>query len=820
MLPAPDVGAGPGAAPDLRPTPEQETSWKSLGAAVTCLEGGLKYRCNVCHVENSNGRRFAFSNAKSHLLRKCYVDPIAPVALRMEAIQAEVAAAGAAGEARARAAAGLAPKMTQDEFVSALAEAALIDYMPDDLSWRHGLRGLLKTLSPTTTIPSASTMQRRVDELAAEEIAKRGPYVREVFDLVSPDNPNAVNSNAVKLHLESDKWQSPRGHSFISFIVSGIGKDNRYHAITLGVTYFEGSHTAEDIAREAAQCLKSVGLTFRNIARVVTDGEKAMQNAIPILVREFDKSFPVGSGGDKRIMSEYWQWCANHLLNLAHKSALTEEPGKSNYYITAVKHAIIFLAPFRGSPSRQEKLRVELGRLAPGRRLSPRFDNETRWWSKLFMLKRLVEIIKVLITAFVPGTNDAAAKFDVGATATASWENSYTWLVQETRVKGHLPALIKLLEPAMWWSRLWEARSCPTASFVLPGVMYIIDKLQSAEDGAIVPLKAVGKHLREAVQERFKDSGLTSATLLSAAAFLDPLTHKYYKSGIRKAELKVEVGKFPIEWGVRKWSSPVVVPEPAAPAPADDDMGFFLGATGNGDAQIAPAGAAVLRAQLEAEGHEVLRALMDEASLKNSPASDPIRGFWNKIRLKNSKIPLLASVARDILGGKAGSAMSESTFSMAKSAMPPTRATDPTRAGLRFTARVFARERAERESTDKYERSDRALELRETVRSLLYPYLGAVQAADVGAGGGGGAGGAGPAAAGGGAAAAGEDVAAKLARVLGDDDDSDFEIEIDGGYVDAPPEAGFAGAKRAREDAPAGAGGGGEGGAGGGAGDA
>jgi hypothetical protein len=606
-----------------------------------------------------------------------------------------------------------------DFFFTKYTTWAIMGNWPDDISRRPEIIDILQTLFGRVNVPGKNIAKnmvvKRLDQLEKE----KSDLIKETFE------------SDVLLHPDADKWKSPWGYNYMGLNVSGISRDWKYFTVNVALEYFPGCHKAEDIKAKWISIFQKYGINIERIKYMYTDGEASMVSAVRLLRYTTTKTITTTSSNSRstsiptttstQITTTHQVqhfYCYNHLLNLVNQdvshvpirnlntnsstalsSTTVGKSGKKdgvvtavavtkkepitagmNFYQAAVHCAHTILAPFAVSPKKVDILR----KLFEDKKLKPYsfiYDMETRWWIKCQMIERLLQILPVfndMNSVNVVAILDIDRKYP-------DWEEAYNWYVKymkiaETGKPSPLHQLIKLLKHGEIWSSIWEIRNHTIISLVYPGYKHLHDvwSLQSLQnEGYCSDVIEVGIALQKQLIIRFQPS--FSDGLLYAAAFLDPLT---YCTIVRPGE-EVNVEKAMVYLTthcIRRNFFPEA-PQPINCDTEDVDAKstgvFTKGYDKNQSKEMKT------RMTIDTEYD-----LWKEAIQKVIPYDMYALDFYEKCDTRECKFPTYLKLAKDILGGKAGSSASESLFSIAKHGFPAHRSsTNPVYAGRRVEGR-------------------------------------------------------------------------------------------------------------------------------------
>jgi hypothetical protein len=661
----------------------------------------MHYKCGVCGTTNRNSGPARPYNAKTHLLacspalaKRIFATKDNPS--DNDGSTSGTMAASEKNEYERRISTleaeidSLLEKTNTTAKEQHIARWAILGNWPDDTSRRPDLQEIMAFNFGTPTYSKAQ-LRGAVERLLDKMEDKKRDMIRTLL------------AGGTRLHLDSDKWKSPWGHEYLSLNLSAVDGEFVYVLINVALLAFPGTRTAADIHNKFTEIFTQFDIPRSQIGYFYSDNERAMINAINMI------------NTDKTCSVRHFP-CCNHLLNLVNqdvlklgivppddhssarskkmKSLTSQRVYEPTLYSEAVKHAHTLTSVFATSSTKYNALK-QLMAAKPGIEYKTLvFDMETRWWIKGRMIDRLIAIWSVFEGQ--PAAN-VMRWFDMTEKQYPEWKEAYDFFASKM-MKGSmdkdalspLQELIEILKPAEMWSSMWETRNHPSISLVYPGYTHLMsvwsitnvrDKKRYCPDVVRVAT-LLHKALVERFEPHFKDG------LLYAASYLDPLTHmifyddndcedKILTAMLYIANLCRERQHFTVKQkashtlGIHKLKANVAKPSP-------------------------PPNVSAL-AKLEEESSQ-WKSAMQQAIPARMYALD----FYRK--LKNKKLEgtdeetgesfvLEAKpyylAARDILGGKAGSAASEALFSIAKHGFPAHRSTtDPVYAGRRFQARM------------------------------------------------------------------------------------------------------------------------------------
>jgi hypothetical protein len=638
---------------------------KTFGTFALLSADGATYTCKLCPKTNNTEKAFHASNAKKHFADMHATHPDLHGELRLAIItvlkDSIARLKGKAPSTPKDAATNDVPApdpspkpLSRKELRKALARMIVLGNLPTDISRRPDIIYLFQKVLGVKKLPSRTTIRRDIKELIIELMGEKADFIAKQFEEVRADG----RTIKISLHGDSDKWRSPWGYDYINLNISGITTGWKYLNINVGLVYFPGKHTAADIIRMWKEMLEQRGLTIESLSYMYTDNESSMKKA----------------AAEAKVQ---WYGCCCHNLNLVN----TDVHGiDGNFYSNALLHAQVFVAPFGTKSYRSDLLQLMISKNG----IEPKalvHDMVTRWWVKNKMFERIIHVM--------PGLHLSpellAKEFGIDiAKVHISWCSSFKWLQQHI-VSSKLKELVKLLKPAEIVSAMWETREFVNISLVLPGVLMLRNFWMRANlsvaEGGLGLCEEVGKvatMLRNSLERRFyyvldaKTNGF-----YAAATLLDPLTHNYI---LEYQEHATSGANFILDHCLKREF--VSNPSPQAPSTqAPSTQVKKRTSVYDGWKSEAESYNEKVKKQLDSE-LATWEVAIEEAANADKYSLD----FYNKAPINLFLIP---RVARDILGGKASSAASESLFSTAKHGFPPHRATtDPKIAGQRFEARM------------------------------------------------------------------------------------------------------------------------------------
>lgn len=554
-----------------------------------------------------------------------------------------------------------------DHIVSGL---AILGNWPKDIRRRQDIIGVLKFFDKE--VPGRTKMDG---------------LIKQRIKIVTEDKKEMIASlfmAGALFHMDSDKWKSPWGFEYISINISGLSVDWKYTTSTLGFVHFPGSRTAIDIKKKWETTLASYGIQPSRIGFIYTDGEQAMINAVGELSKTI-KHFP----------------CANHLLNLINKDVLntklidqkTKQP-YDNFYTKAVNNAHIILAPFALSSKRVGEMKKLLKKHSM-KEVSFIFDMETRWWIKLKMMRRLLEILPAIVKE-CSDMSIAGVMKEIGIKPAEypEWEKAYKWYAvnMTTAAKGKMSPLQQLIDVLSYgevWSAMWETRNFPAMSLVYPGYKCLKNNwsLNSLQEKYSPPIVNVGVALQKNLLVRF-DPYFTDG-LLYAATLLDPLTFFVLAN---KSDENSNVSSA-IEYMAHQCNTANIYEDKQQKKVytqlGDTSSALTTISSSSAKQNTKNNGGTLGKAKLKI-GEELLifQSHIEQAAVNDTFACDFYAKLEKDLEQDGDKIPGIMYVAKNILGGKAGSSASEAVFSIAKHGFPAHRSTtDPDDAADRIEAR-------------------------------------------------------------------------------------------------------------------------------------
>jgi hAT family C-terminal dimerisation region len=260
----------------------------------------------------------------------------------------------------------------------------VLTYQPLSTPDHEAFKGLIASLSPRTTVPTARDVV--ADLTTLEQLARK--HICKVID-------------SQFCAFTTDAWTSSAVDAYMSIVASFIDESFKLVVLPLECAPFSGSHTAENILSTIQQLAERNGMSEDFISAMVADNAANQKKAGELASFE---SLP----------------CAPHTLQLTVKLILEDEDFKD-----VLAEARKVVKAFKHSALKGEELREEQKRL--GLKLQRLLqDVRTRWSSTYLMLKTMcanrhaIDIVCTRHAAVHSAAKKTAATSVAKATSTAA----------------------------------------------------------------------------------------------------------------------------------------------------------------------------------------------------------------------------------------------------------------------------------------------------------------------------------------------------------------------------------------------------------------
>lgn len=320
---------------------------------------------------------------------------------------------------------------------------------------REGFTELIKHLAPHYSIPCRKTFGKYLDEKYDEISVKYKELIRTIINIT----------------LTTDLWtDSLNNRSFLG-ITAHYLVGSEMESIMLGVHEFPGSHTSDNIKEKLSDILFDWGIPLDNVSAIVTDNAANIVKAAKDL---FGENRHVG--------------CNAHKINLIVQNSLSRVPSL-NMSLSKVKSIVTFVKKSNlASNALREKSNLKLKQDVP-----------TRWNSTYYMLKRFIELRRVV----------AEILLDYVASPP---------MVTPSEIE-ELSEVCKLLEPFEEITREWSAEKLVTVSKIIPSINGTIEQLQKMPLTRNAALELRNKLLLEIAKQY---PSIEKNRIFSISTLLDP----------------------------------------------------------------------------------------------------------------------------------------------------------------------------------------------------------------------------------------------------------------------------------------------------------
>ncbi|KAK7882934.1 hypothetical protein WMY93_029108 [Mugilogobius chulae] len=277
------------------------------------------------------------------------VHPTVLVEAENPAAAAPCAVPSSAGTMSATIAAGTS-KARQKGLDESLVRMVARDLLPMSSVEDEGFRAFVRDLDPGYVLPSRKALKKMIIDL---------------YDKTKEKTKEALK-NAESVCLTTDMWSSINMDGYIGVTGHFVTPESKLATVILGVSQFQQSHTAQNIAESQKLLMEDWGIKEK-VQCMVTDNAANMKLSVQLL--------------NIRHVS-----CFAHTLNLIVKKAIDQTPAMND--IREKSRKVVGL--FRSSCKAKEKLNeVQVLMNRPTMKLIQ--EVETRWNSTYDMLERLYE---------------------------------------------------------------------------------------------------------------------------------------------------------------------------------------------------------------------------------------------------------------------------------------------------------------------------------------------------------------------------------------------------------------------------------------------
>ena len=465
--------------------------------------------------------------------------------------------------------------------------------------------------------------------------------------------------------ITTDGWTSTAGHTYYGFTYHWIEPDWTLHSVPIGISRHQGKSKAEDHFKAFESELAAHGLTYANIVAFTSDTAPVMNKAGRLIVDTAKAAgFTIEHIG-----------CVDHILNLTTKLAGVDPidtPHPQEEHADALLNARQLCATFSNSSQLMERLLDFQAREKVQRPKKTMQDVKTRWWSTYSMINRLL-MLKPYITYLC-----IQSDVDVENLNDAQWKL--------------LGDIVIILEPFMLAQKLLEGEAYVTLSLVVPiieGLRKNLVRAASNTDNtayvqsmlcvlttSLTAEWGTGEtdtqfDMQKTLAPKKRMQGYRKLHML--AALLDPRTKKLMTFGLQdRRKIKEELSNIALVEAKKRVSVPVAVPVPDAvenaPIIVDKYRDLFTDTLPDNRHVVIADTVQYLNTDCEIAVHLEMMSYEREGVLERLTVIDGKEVHNNPLnwwKLKESKYPILSSIARRILCVPASSAPCERLFSYA-----------------------------------------------------------------------------------------------------------------------------------------------------------